>query len=155
MTEPGGVSLSYGYDPLGDITAESGSGATATTPARSFSYDMDQRMTSATSGSGTDSFTYNDDSDLTAASGPSGTSSYTFNGDGLVASETDAAGKTSYTYDGADRLSTEAEPLTGATLTWAYNSDSDPTSIAYATAGRPGPTQSFGTTASSRSPRTP
>ena len=49
VTEPGGVSLSYGYDPLGDITAESGSGATASTPARSFGYDMDQRMTSATS----------------------------------------------------------------------------------------------------------
>ena len=50
VTEPGGVSLSYGYDPLGDITSESGSGATATTPDRSFTYDMDQRMTSATSG---------------------------------------------------------------------------------------------------------
>ncbi len=107
VTEPGGVSLSYGYDPLGDITSESGSGATATTPARSFGYDMDQRMTSATVGTGTDSFTYNGDSDLTAASGPSGTSSYTYNGDGLVASETGAAGKASYTYDGADRLSTE------------------------------------------------
>ncbi len=144
VTEPGGVSLSYGYDPLGDITSESGSGATATTPARTFGYDLDQRLTSATSGTGTDSFTYNGDSDLTAASGPSGTSSYTYNGDGLVASETGAAGKTSYTYDGADRLSTEAEPLTGATLTWGYNADSNPTSISYATSGTAGPTQSFG-----------
>jgi RHS repeat-associated protein len=144
VTEPGGVSLSYGYDPLGDITSESGSGATATTPARSFGYDMDQRMTSATVGTGTDSFTYNGDSDLTAASGPSGTSSYTYNGDALVASETGAAGKTSYTYDGADRLSTESEPLTGATLTWAYNSDSNPTSISYASGGSAGPVQAFG-----------
>jgi YD repeat-containing protein len=39
-TEPGGVSLSYGYDPLGDITSESGSGASASTPDRSFAYDL-------------------------------------------------------------------------------------------------------------------
>jgi YD repeat-containing protein len=121
VTEPGAVSLSYGYDQLGDITSESGSGASAATPDRSFSYDLDQRMTSATSGTGTDSFSYNADSDLTGASGQSGTSSSTYNDDGLVKSETDAAGTTSYTYDSADRLSTESDPLTGSTLTWAYN----------------------------------
>jgi RHS repeat-associated protein len=144
VTEPGGVSLAYGYDPLGDITSESGTGATASTPDRSFTYDMDQRMTSAASGVGTDDFAYNADSDLANTSGPSGTSSYTYNNDGLVASETDAAGTTSYTYDSADRLSTEADPLTGSTMTWAYNSDSNPTSISYATNGTAGPVQSFG-----------
>ncbi|HSZ39530.1 MAG TPA: RHS repeat-associated core domain-containing protein [Trebonia sp.] len=144
VTEPGGVSLSYGYDPLGDITSESGSGATASTPDRSFTYDEDQRMTSATSGVGTDSFTYNADSDLKTAAGPSGTSSYDYDNDGLVSSETDAAGTTSYTYDSADRLSTESDPLTGATLTWAYNADSNPTSISYATNGTAGPVQSYG-----------
>jgi len=144
VTEPGGVSLSYGYDQLGDITSESGSGASGSTPDRSFSYDMDQRMTSATSGTGTDSFSYNADSDLAGASGQSGTSSYTYNDDGLVKSETDAAGTTSYTYDTADRLSTESDPLTGATLTWAYDPDSDPNSISYATDGTAGTEQSFG-----------
>jgi RHS repeat-associated protein len=144
VTEPGGVSLTYGYDPLGDITSESGSGATATTPGRSFSYDMDQRMTSAASGTGTDNFTYNPNSDLASTSGPSGNSSYTYNNDGLVASETDTAGTTSYTYDSADRQSTQADPLTGSTMTWAYNADSNPTSISYATNGTAGPAQSFG-----------
>lgn len=144
MTEPGGVTLAYGYDPLGDITSESGSGATGSTPGRSFSYDTDQRMTSATSGAGTDNFSYNADSDLADTSGPSGTTSYTYNNDGLVASEKDAAGTTSYTYDSADRLLTEADPLTGSALTWAYNADSNPTSISYATNGTAGPVQSFG-----------
>ena len=144
VTEPGGVSLTYGYDPLGDITSESGSGATATTPNRSFTYDTDQRMISATSGTGADNLTYNADGDLLSTSGPSGASSYTYNNDGLVASETDPAGKTSYTYDAADRLSTEADPLTGSTMTWAYNADSNPTSVSYATNGTSGPVQSFG-----------
>jgi RHS repeat-associated protein len=144
VTEPGGVSLSYGYDPLGDILSESGSGASASTPDLSFSYYANQQMQTATSGTGTDSFTYNADGDLSGASGPSGTSSYTYNNDGLVASETSAAGKASYTYDAADRLATQTDPLTGSTLTWAYNSDSHPTSVSYATNETAGPVQSFG-----------
>ena len=144
VTQPGGVTLTYGYDPLGDITSESGSGATANTTDRSFSYDTDQRMTSATSGTGTDNFTYNPNSDLATASGLSGASSYTYNNDGLLASETDAAGMTSYSYDSADRLSTEGDPLTGSTMTVAYNADSNPRSVSYATNGTAGPVQSFG-----------
>jgi RHS repeat-associated protein len=144
VTEPGGVSLSYGYDPLGDLTSQSGTGATATTPQRSFTYDTGQRMTSATSGAGTDDFTYTADGGLLTASGPSGASSYAYNSDGLVKSETDAAGTTSYSYDSADRLSTEADPLTGTAMTWAYNADGNPASLSYATNGTAGPVQSFG-----------
>ena len=144
VTEPGAVSLSYGYDPLGDITSESGSGASASTTAQSFTYDLDGRMASASAPGGTDSFSYDADSRLKNATGPSGTSGYTYNSDGLVSSQTSAAGTTSYTYDGADRLATETEPLTGATLTWGYNSDSNPTSVSYATGGTAGPTESFG-----------
>ena len=104
VTEPGGVSLSYGYDPLGDITSESGSGASASTAAQSFTYDLDGRIASASAPGGTDSFSYDADSRLKNATGPSGTSGYTYNGDGLIASETSAAGTASYTYDGADRF---------------------------------------------------
>ena len=46
-SEPGGISLSYGYDPLGDLTSESGTGASAATEARSFAYDLDGQLTSA------------------------------------------------------------------------------------------------------------
>jgi RHS repeat-associated protein len=101
-------------------------------------------MASATAGTGTDEFTYKADSDLASASGPSGTSSYEYNPDGLVSSETDAAGTTSYTYDGADRLATEPDPLTGSTLTYGYNADSNPTSVSYSTGGTAGPAESLG-----------
>jgi RHS repeat-associated protein len=143
VTEPGGVSLSYGYDPLGDLTSESGSGASASTAAQSLTYDLDGRMASASAPGGTDSFSYYADSRLKNATGPSGASGYTYNSDGLVASQTSAAGTASYTYDGADRLATETEPLTGAKLTWGYNSDSNPTSISYSTGGTAGPTETL------------
>ena len=141
VTQPGGISLSYGYDPLGDVTSQTGSGASAPTTARSFGYDLDGRMTSASAPGGTDSFSYNADSALTGTSGPSGTSSFSYNGDGLLSAETSPAGTTGYTYDAADRLATESEPLTGATLTYAYNADSLPTSVSYASGGAAGPVQ--------------
>jgi RHS repeat-associated protein len=144
VTQPGGISLSYGYDQLGDLTSESGSGASAPTTARTFGYDTDGDLTSATAPGGTDSFTYNDAGQVTATSGPSGTSSFGYNADGLMTGQTDAAGTTSYTYDKADRLATVADPLTGASLTYGYNADSLPTSIAYAEGSAAGPTQSLG-----------
>ena len=82
VTQPGGITLSYGYDQLGDLTAESGSGAAAATAAQSFGYDLDGRLTSASAPGGTDTFTYNDANEVTATSGPSGTSSFGYNGDG-------------------------------------------------------------------------
>jgi RHS repeat-associated protein len=145
VAEPGGVSLSYGYDPLGDITSESGSGASASTPGQSFTYDLDGRMASASAPGGADGFTYNGDSDLESTSGPSGTSSYQYNSDGLVSSETDAAGTTGYTYDDADRLATESDPLTGSTLTYGYNADGNPASVSYTGSdGSAGPVETLG-----------
>jgi len=144
VTQPGGITQAYGYDQMGDLTSQSGSGAPASTTARTFGYDTDGDLTSATAPGGTDSFTYNDAGQVTAASGPSGTSSFGYNADGLVTSQTTAAGSTGYTYDKADRLATVADPLTGATLTYGYNADSLPTSISYATGGTAGPAQSLG-----------
>ncbi len=144
VSQPGGISLSYGYDPLGDLTSATGSGASAPTTERSFSYGLDGRLTAATAPGGTDTFTYNGNGELKSASGPSGTSSFSYNADGLVSSETDAAGTTGYTYDSADRLATETDPLTGATLSYGYNADSLPGSIGYSVGGAAGPVQTFG-----------
>jgi RHS repeat-associated protein len=144
VTQPGGITQSYGYDQMGDLTSQSGSGASAPTTAQTFGYDTDGDLTSATAPGGTDNFTYNDAGQVTATSGPSGTSSFGYNGDGLMTSRTDAAGTTSYTYDNADRLATVADPLTGATLSYGYNADSSPTSISYAENGTAGRTQSLG-----------
>ena len=143
-TEPGGVSLTYGYDQLGDLLTSTGSGGTAPTAGRSFTYDLDGRMTSASTPAGTDSFTYYNNNALDTTSGPSGSSTYTYNGDGLPQTVADAAGTTSYTYDTADRPATEQDPLTGATETWAYNADSNPTSVSYTTGGTQGPVQAYG-----------
>jgi RHS repeat-associated protein len=144
VTQPGGITLSYGYDQMGDLTSESGSGAPAPTTAQSFGYNTDGELTSATAPGGTDNFSYNDAGQVTATSGPSGSSSFGYNADGLMTSQTDAAGTTSYTYDKADRLATAADPLTGATLAYGYDADSLPTSVSYTTGGTAGPSQSLG-----------
>jgi large repetitive protein len=144
VSQPGGILVSYGYNPLGELNAQSGSGTPAATPALSFGYDLDGRMTSATTPAGTDTFTPNANGQLTAASGPSGNSGVGYNNDGLVSSETSPAGAASYTYDSADRLATVADPLTGATLTYGYNANSQPSAIAYSSGGASGPTQKFG-----------
>jgi RHS repeat-associated protein len=144
ITQPGGVTQSYGYDQLGDLTRQSGAGASAATPAQSFGFDLDGRMTSASAPGGTDTFGYDAAGELTSTSGPSGTASFTYNPDGAMASRTDAAGTTSYTYDKAGRLATAADPLTGAALTYGYSPNSQVASIAYATGGTAGPKQAFG-----------
>jgi len=143
VSQPGGITQSYAYDPLGDLTSKSGSGAAASTAAQALGYDLDGRLVSATAPGGTDAFTYNADSQVTGSSGPSGTSGYTYNGDGLVASETGPGGTASYTYDAAGRLATLADPLTGAALAYGYNADSQPASIGYSVGGASGPAQAF------------
>ena len=143
VTEPGGITLSYGYDQMGEETSESGSGASAPTSSQTFGYDLDGDLTSATAPGGTDAFSYNDAGQLTATSGPSGTASFGYNGDGLMTSRTDAAGTTDYTYDAADRLSSVADPLTGSTLSYGYNADSLPVTVSYAKGSTAGPKQTL------------
>ena len=146
VTQPGGITLTYGYDQLGDLTSQSGSGASAATTAQTLGYNTDQQLTSASAPGGTDAFTYNNAGQLTATSGPSGTASFGYNADGLLTSRTDAAGTTNYTYDNADRLASVADPLTGDTMHYGYNADSLPNTIAYSPSGELGVTQSLGYT---------
>jgi RHS repeat-associated protein len=148
-TEPGGVTVASTYNNVGELTGQSGTGADAATPTRTFGYnpagDLTSASTSNTAGSGSnatsESFTYNDRGQVLTASGSAGLTSYAYNGDGLPASVADAAGTTSYTYDNADRLSTLANPVTGTTATYSYNSDSLVTGISY---GSGKDSQSFG-----------
>ena len=149
LTEPGGVTLTSTYNSVGELTGQSGAGADAATPTRTFGYDLAGDLTSAstsnTLGTGSnatsESFTYNDRGQVRTASGSAGSTSYAYNGDGLTTSVADAAGTTSYTYDGADRLATLANPVNGSTATYSYNSDSLVTGISY---GSGKDTQSFG-----------
>ena len=149
LTEPGGVTLTSTYNNVGELTGQSGSGADAATPTRTFGYDLAGDLTSAstsnTLGSGSnatsESFTYNDRGQVKTASGSAGSTSYAYNGDGLTTSVADAAGTTGYTYDSADRLATLADPATGTTATYSYNADSLVTGISN---GSGKDTQSFG-----------
>lgn len=143
VTQPGAITQTYGYDQLGNLTSQSGSGASAPTTARTFGYDPDGNLTTASAPGGTDTFTYNDAGQVTATSGPSGTASFTYNPDLLMTAGTDAAGSTTYTYDSADRPATVKEPLTGSTMSYGYNANSLPATVSYTTGGVAGPKRSL------------
>ena len=148
-SEPGGVTVTDTYNKLDELTGQSGSDADAATPARTFGYDTNGNLTSATTsntaGSGSnatsETFTYNDRGEVLTASGSGGPATYGYNGDGQAASVADAAGTTSYTYDNAGRLATLASPATGTTATYSYNLDSQVSGISY---GPGNDSQSFG-----------
>ena len=139
QTLPGGVSVTSGYDQMGNLTSQAGTGADAVTASRTFGYDLAGNLTSAaTAAAGpapatSESFTYNDRGGLLTASGTAGSSSFGYNGDGLLTSRTDAAGTTSYTYDGADRLQTLTDAATGTALTYGYNQLNQVSQIQYGT----------------------
>jgi RHS repeat-associated protein len=141
--EPGGVSRTYSYNNMDEVTGESGSGATAATANRSFSYDEAGNMltaaTSNTAASGqpsnatSETFSYDDRALPLTAAGSAGSTAYTWNGDGQQASVQDAAGTTSYGYDSDGRLRTLNDPASGATLTYSYNPMSQVSQISYGT----------------------
>ncbi|QKV74196.1 LamG-like jellyroll fold domain-containing protein [Amycolatopsis sp. Hca4] len=130
---PGGVGTSVTYDALGRVTAETGTGAQAPTPARSFGYDAADRLTSVGAPGGDETFTYDDRGDLLTAAGPAGTSSFGYTSNGQLSTRTDRAGTAAFTYDPAGQLATATDPLTGTTATYGYNTIGQVTSIGYGT----------------------
>ncbi|GAB3279628.1 hypothetical protein GCM10027589_06290 [Actinocorallia lasiicapitis] len=142
-TMPGGVTVTNGFDDVGNLTSQSGSGADAATASRSFTYDADGRLlTAGTSSIGTTvaatnlTYTYDDRGQPLTSAGTAGTGSFAYNKDGQLTSRVDAAGTTAYGYDTAGRLSTIDDPLTGTRQTYGYDVISQPTSIAYGTNGK-------------------
>ncbi len=132
---PGGVGRDRTYDGLDRLTAETGTGAEATTAPRYLGYDEDSRLTSV-SGPGADIvYSYDDRGQLSSTHSDSGDSSFGYDQDGNLASATTAAGTATYTYDDADRLATAADPLTGATVGYLYNPTGDLSSIGYGQGG--------------------
>ncbi|WP_051366930.1 LamG-like jellyroll fold domain-containing protein [Hamadaea tsunoensis] len=132
---PGGVTLAVGYDNAGRVTSQSGGGAEAATAGRSFTFDLDGRLTqAATTGTlSAETFTYNDRGEMLTAAGSGGASSFGYNTDGLMTSRQDASGTTGYGYDGSDRLSTITDAATGTGITLGYNTLSQIKTIQYAT----------------------
>jgi RHS repeat-associated protein len=135
LSSPGGVQVTSSYSAMGDLTGQSGAGADAPTANRTFGYDQNGRLTSASAGSGTDTFTYDDRGSLLTTAGPSGTSSFSYDHDGMLATRADAAGTTTYGYDSADRLSSVADPLNGITASYQYNPLNQVSKITYGSGG--------------------
>ena len=115
---------------MGDLTSQSGTGASAPTATRTFTYDAaGQMLTAGTGAAGTlgsfgyqaptsESFSYDDRGLLLSATGSAGTSSFSYNGSGQLTSATDAAGTSTYTYDSDGRLATDADAASGTTGTY-------------------------------------
>jgi RHS repeat-associated protein len=147
QTQPGGVTLTFGYDNEGNVLNESGAGADAATATRSFTYDGDGKvLTAATTTAGTqgsagyqaassNTFTYNDRGELLTTSGAAGSSTFAYNGDGLMTSRQDAAGTTSYGYSTSDQLSTVTDAATGVASAYSYNKLDQVSQIQYGTGG--------------------
>lgn len=131
QTLPGGVSVSSTYDAVGNLATTSGAGAETDTATRTFGYDKDQRVTSASTPTSSITLGYDDRGDLTSTAGSGGVSSFAYNGDGQMTARTDAAGTASYGYDGTGRLATVDDASTGSRLALSYNKMSQVASIAY------------------------
>nr|BFE53352.1 polymorphic toxin-type HINT domain-containing protein [Saccharothrix mutabilis subsp. capreolus] len=129
LTKPGGVSIGYSYDPLGNLVKQTGAGTVATTPERTFGYDLAGRMTSA----GGNTYTYDDRGNLVNATGPSGNSSSTYDNHNRLSTVSTATGTTSYGYDTTDRLTTATDPVTGVTATYTRDALGRTTTIGYGT----------------------
>jgi RHS repeat-associated protein len=142
-TDPGGVQINDSYDSMGDLVTQSGSGASAPTPTRTFTYDLAGRMltadTSAVGTQGTvqyqaatsESFSYDDRGLLLASAGSAGSSAFTYNGAGQLTSDSEAAGASTYTYNSAGLLATDKDAASGTTGTYSYNNLDQVTSISY------------------------
>ncbi|MEV4558402.1 LamG-like jellyroll fold domain-containing protein [Kitasatospora sp. NPDC049285] len=131
--EPGGVTITSTYDPLGHLTNQTGTGGEAATPARALGYDLDGHLTSLSTPSGNQAYTYDDRGFTLTASGPLSHATYTYNPDGNLTSRSNEAGTTTFTYDPDGHLKTLAEPLTGTTLTYGYTPRGQVSTVQYGT----------------------
>jgi RHS repeat-associated protein len=145
QTLPGGTQITSSYDPMGRVLTESGTGATAATAARTYTYDTAGRMlTAATAAAGTqgspgyqpatnDTFSYDDRGLLLAAAGSAGASGFGYNASGQLTTATDPSGTSSYTYSKAGLLATGTDAASGTTGSYSYNKLNQVTAISYGT----------------------
>jgi RHS repeat-associated protein len=132
---PGGVSITRSYDVRGNLSGQTGTGAEAATTARTFHFDADNRMDSASAPGSGDSFTYDDRGDLTGANGGSGNANFGYDPDARMSTRTDAAGTSIYTWDVIGRLASIKDAATAVTANRAYDNVNQLTSITYGSGG--------------------
>ncbi|HEX5496435.1 MAG TPA: DNRLRE domain-containing protein [Mycobacteriales bacterium] len=132
---PGGVTQTRAFDELGRVTSVQGSAAEAATTDRTFGYDLDGRVTSIGTPTGTTSYTYNDRGALLGAQGASGDASYTWDADGRLTGQANAAGSESFGYNADGTLASLTDATTGTALAYGYDNAGRLASIGYTTGG--------------------
>ncbi len=112
----GGVTTTYGYDDIGQLTSESRSGYSA-----SYTYDGNGNRLTRTIGGVTENYAYDDADKLsTVKIGGVTQKSYGYDTAGRTTSVVSSAGTTTLAYDYEGRISTITYP-SSATNTFAYN----------------------------------
>ncbi|WP_307831555.1 LamG-like jellyroll fold domain-containing protein [Nucisporomicrobium flavum] len=140
-TRPGGVTTTNTYDDTGRLRIQTGAGAEAATPDRSFDYDDADRLITAKAGATTETFTYDDRGLMLTSSMPGWNSSFGYDAAGRVKSQTNPSGTSTFDYDDAGNLATQVDALSGKTLTFGYDTVDALKSISY---GASGPTRAYG-----------
>ncbi|MGW3364317.1 LamG-like jellyroll fold domain-containing protein [Streptosporangium canum] len=116
--QPGGVRIDRTFDPRGQMTKQTGTGASVATPERTVSYDDAGRVTAI----GDYTLDYNDRSLLTKVSKATNQIvAYAYDALGNPTQRVDTAGTATYTYDNASNLKTATDPVTGRTWTYGYD----------------------------------
>lgn len=131
MLSPGGVSVEFDYDEMGNLLEQSGTAPDATTADRVFTYDALGRMKSFSGAAGTTNLTYDDRGLPLTIRGGSGDNDFVWNADGQLTSRVDGAGTTTFGYDSAGRLDTAANAAAGLSLDYDYNDLSAVSRITY------------------------
>ena len=124
---PADFTVSYQYDPAGNLTRVTDQLGRATTLA----YDSNSRTTSRTDANGHSvTYKYLDDDTLLHVVGPDGSTQlatvYAYDNLGNVTSRTDARGNVRYTYDKLNRVVEVKDPLNRSTL-YSYDAKSNRT----------------------------
>jgi RHS repeat-associated protein len=125
QTQPGGTTVTAEYDAAGRLTAEHGRGAAGSgvvNADRTFTYDLDDRLTIARAGTASpESFTWDGRGLLVASTGPDGTDRFGYDGDGLRTSQGGAWGSTSFSRNTAGQVATMTDPRLATPVTWSYD----------------------------------
>jgi RHS repeat-associated protein len=132
--QPGGVTITRTYDPLGRLRTEAGS-ATADAPAasRTFSYDTAGRLKTASHPSATIALDYHPTGLLWHTTGGAGNATFAYDTDANLTARDDPAGHATFTYDNDNNLATETDPLTHTTRTNTWDNARQLTNVAYGT----------------------
>ena len=128
------LDLTYGYDPVGNITSLTDNSAGVGGQVSSFGYDHLDRLTTATAGGGSipgyyESYAYDEIGNLTARNGQS----YAYDDPAHVHAVT-AVGDDSYQYDAAGNMTVRAEE--GITYTQIWNAENKLKRVTWMEEGR-------------------